>query len=51
MTSKDNLSSFMSLADGLHRYHIRVRDVDAMPLPEPQITGWGEIQKGEYCLG
>ena len=32
VTPKDNLSSSTSLADVLHRYHIRVWDIDATPL-------------------
>ena len=45
VTSKDNLSSTLP-ADVLHRYHNRVRDIDAMSPPEPQITG-GRYKKGD----
>ena len=44
VTPKDNLSSSMLLADVLHRYHIRVRDIDTTP--EPQITE-GRYEKGD----
>ena len=35
MTPKDSLSSSTSPADMLHRYHIRVRNIDATSPPEP----------------
>ena len=43
---KDSLSFSTSPADILHRYHIRVRNIDATPPPEPQITG-GRYKKGD----
>ena len=44
VTPKYNLSSSTSPADVLHRYHIQVRDIDATPPPEPQMTG-GQYEK------
>ena len=49
VTPKDSLSPSMLLADMLHRYHIQVRDIDATPSPEPQITR-GRYKKGGSCI-
>ena len=46
VTPKDNLSASTLPDDMLHRYHIWVRDIDATPLPEAQITG-GRYEKGD----
>ena len=48
VTSKNSLSSSALPADVLHRYHIRVRNIDATPPPELQITG-GRYKKGDMC--
>ena len=45
VTPQDNLSSTLP-ADMQHRYHIRVRDIDVPPPPEPQITG-RRYEKGD----
>ena len=46
VTPKGSLSSSASPVDVLHRYHIRVRNVDATCPPEPRITG-GRYKKGD----
>ena len=46
VTPKNDISPSTTLADVLHRYHIRIKGVENNPLPKPEVTT-GMYEKGD----